>query len=297
MSSATDSQGREGQTPSTTSPSRWHRIAKRFLRQEHVAVAAGLVVVGLVALALLAPVVLGTGTDQDLANVLADPLSDNHLLGTDELGRDVLARLGSAAGIAFIAGLIAVSVAIIVGVPLGVVSGYFGGLADGLVSRVVDGFISVPPLILAIGIVGVLGQGLVNAMVAVGVVLAPTFARLTRSSVRSVRVTGYVAAARSIGVPDIAIIYRHVLPNILGPIIVQASLSMGIAVIAEASLSFLGLGVQSPQSSWGIMMARAFPHLERQPWLIFWPGIAITIFALAWNLFGDGLRDAMGRED
>lgn len=284
-------------TASPVARSRSRRVLRRFLHNEPLALAGLVVIVLMIGVGLFGPIIVGYGSEQDLGNVLADPFSGSGILGTDELGRDVWARLIASTRVAVLAGLLAVGVAVGVGVPIGLVSGYAGGRTDSALSRIVDGVIAIPPLILAIAIVGLLGRGLVNAMVAVGLVLAPTFARLTRSSTRAVKSEAYVTAARAIGVPGPTIVVRHVIPNVVGPIIVQASLSMGVAVIAEASLSFLGLGVQAPQSSWGLMMARAFQHLERQPWLIVWPGLCITLYALAFTVLGDGLRDALGRED
>ncbi len=231
----------------------------------------------------------------DLANTLAAPGGD-HLLGTDALGRDVLSRLMHATRVSLVAAFLAVGVGIVLGVPPGLVAGYVGGAIDNLVMRVTDAVMSFPPLILAIAIVGVLGPNLTNAMIAVGVIFAPRFLRLVRSTVLGVREETYIEAARSVGVSTRRIIIRHVMPNALAPLVVQISLSAGLAMIAEASLSFLGLGIQPPEASWGSMLGDAFRYISRSPTLIVVPGVAIAATVLAFNVVGDGLRDSFGRE-
>lgn len=234
-------------------------------------------------------------SDQDLGNVLAGPL-DSGVLGTDGLGRDVLTRMIFATRVALLAVFQAVLVGLILGVTPGLVAGYFGGWVDSIIMRITDAIMSFPPLILALAIVGILGANLRNAMIAVGIIFAPTFLRLVRGSVMSVRQQTYVEASRSIGTRSHRIIFRHILPNVLPPLLVQIALTSGFAMLAEASLSFLGLGVQPPDASWGTMLDEGRRRLSEQPWLVVWPGIALGITVLAFNVLGDGIRDSLGRE-
>ncbi|MEP1122665.1 MAG: ABC transporter permease [Ilumatobacter sp.] len=275
------------------SPSR--RFLRRFTANKAAVIAAAYLVV-LALIAILAPWIAPRDPNaQDLANVMAGPF-DGGVMGTDQLGRDVLSRMILASRIAVVAVLQAVAVGLALGVVPGLVAGYFGGRVDRLIMRVNDAIMSFPPLILAIAIVGVLGASLTNAMVAIGIVFAPTFLRLVRASVLSVREETFIAAARATGTPSHRIVRRHVLPNVLSPLLVQISLTSGFAMLAEASLSFLGLGVQPPESSWGSMLANGFRVMESQPWLVVFPGAAIGLTVLAFNVLGDGARDAIGRE-
>ncbi|MDY7100620.1 MAG: ABC transporter permease [Actinomycetota bacterium] len=273
------------------------RFARRFLRQRGAVVAfAFLLLILFVALfaGLLAPY---DPEAQDLRNSMMSPLeSSGHLLGTDELGRDTLSRLMFACRISLLAPVIAVSVAFVLGVPLGLISGFAGGAVDTVLMRITDAVMSFPPLILAIAVIAVLRPSLTNAMLAVGFVFAPRFLRLVRGTVLSVREETYIEAARTIGTPSPVIIVRHVLPNVLSPLIVQISLAAGFSLLAEAGLSFLGLGVQPPDASWGSMMGRGFREMSQQTWLIVWPGLMIVLTVLAFNVLGDGLRDSLGRE-
>ncbi|MCO8126426.1 ABC transporter permease [Acidimicrobiia bacterium EGI L10123] len=272
------------------------RFARRFLRQRTALVAAGFLLL-MVLVALFADVLAPHDPDaQTLRDTLLSPLTDGHVLGTDELGRDVLSRLIHAARVSLLAAVIAVSVGFVLGVPLGLISGYVGGWVDTVLQRITDAVMSFPPLILAIAVIAVLGPSLTNAMLAVGLVFAPRFLRLVRASVLSVREQTYIEAAKTIGTPMPVIVLRHVLPNVLSPMIVQMSLAAGFSLLAEAGLSFLGLGVQPPDSSWGSMMGRAFRELNQQTWLIVWPGLMIVFTVLAFNVLGDALSDALGRE-
>jgi peptide/nickel transport system permease protein len=214
-----------------------------------------------------------------------------HLLGTDDLGRDTLSRFIFGTRVALMASLLAVSVALILGVPVGVVSGYWSGLVDDVVMRLMDGMFAFPPIVLALTIVSVLGPNLVNAMLAIGIVNAPRVARLVRGQMLSVREEEFVLAARCLGASHTRLMWRHVFPGTLAPLVVQTSLSMGFALLAEASLSFLGLGVQPPTPSWGSMLRSAARYLELDPWMAVGPGVAILATILAFNLLGDGLRD------
>jgi ABC-type dipeptide/oligopeptide/nickel transport system permease subunit len=254
----------------------------------------GAVLLVMVAAAVLAPLVAPHDPlEQDLGDSLAGP-SGSHLLGTDQLGRDILSRLVFGARLSLGAAAIAVVVAVAVGVVPGLVAGYVGGAVDGVVMRFTDALMSFPPLILALAVTGVLGPGLGNAMFAVGVIFAPRFVRLVRASVVELRESDFVQAARSIGVSEVAIVRRHVLPNALGPLVVQVTVTAGFAMLAEASLSFLGLGAQPPDASWGSMIGEAARLISQSKLLVVWPGLAITVAVLALNLLGDALRQALG---
>jgi peptide/nickel transport system permease protein len=271
------------------------RVASGLWRNR-LARASGAVLLVMIVVAVLAPVVAPSEpTAQDLGESLASP-SWQHPLGTDQLGRDVLSRLIYGARLSLGAAAIAVAVATLLGVVPGAVAGYVGGAVDAAVMRVTDAVMTFPPLILALAITGVLGPGMGNAMVAVGLVFAPRFVRLVRSSVLDIRESDFVQAARSIGVPERAILARHVLPNALGPLVVQVTVTAGFAMLAEASLSFLGLGVQPPEASWGSMIGEAARLISRSKVLVVWPGLAITITVLALGFVGDGLRQALGIE-
>ena len=228
----------------------------------------------------------------DYTAILAAP-SAAHPLGTDELGRDMLTRMMYGARLSLVVGVTAVLLAVAAGVPLGLVSGYVGGALDEAVMRVVDSVMALPPLVLALTISAVLGSGLVNATVAIAVVAAPTYTRLVRGQVLSIKHNDYVVAAHSIGAPAWLILVRHVLPNAFSPIIVQASLGVGFAIILESSLSFIGLGAQPPTASWGNMVQVGFQFLEIAPWYALVPATAIFLAVLGFNMLGDGLRDVL----
>jgi peptide/nickel transport system permease protein len=216
-----------------------------------------------------------------------------HWFGTDEVGRDVLTRVIYGARASLLAGVISVGIALSVGVPLGLIAGYAGGPLDALLSRITDAMLACPFLILAIALAAFLGPSLGNAMIAIGVTTTPIFVRLTRGQVMAVKVEDYVEAARALGNPRWRIALVHILPNILPALLVQATLSIAAAIIAEASLSFLGLGQQPPAPSWGSMLNSAQRFLINAPWMAVWPGLAIFLAVLSFNLVGDGLRDAL----
>ncbi|MBE9375200.1 ABC transporter permease [Saccharopolyspora sp. HNM0983] len=272
------------------------RFWRRFRRQRP-GLAAAVFLLALTGIAVLAPLLAPLDPDeQNLRDVLAGPGASGHLLGTDQFGRDVLSRLLVAGRISLLAAVQATGVAVLLGVPLGLVGAYLGGRFDRWVVRISDAFMSFPPLILAVAIVAARGPGLGNAMFAVGLVTAPRLLRLVRSAVLSVREETYIEAARSIGTPSGHIIRRHVLPNVLSPLLVQLSLVAAFAMLAEATLSFLGLGVVAPQASWGSMLQEGARFLSLAPHLVVLPGIAIAAAVLALNVLGDGLRDSLGRE-
>ena len=269
----------------------------RRLRRNKGAMVALAFLIFLVLVAIFAPWISPQPpNEQSLREVLLDPFSKGHVLGTDELGRDVLSRLIHATRVAMLAAAQAVAIGMVLGVPPGLVAGYFGKWVDLVIMRITDAIQSFPPLILAIAIVGILGPGLRNAMLAIGVIFAPNFLRIVRGAVLEVREETFIEASRSIGTPTVRIIRTRILPNVLAPLLVQISLAAGFSLLAEASLSFLGLGVQPPQASWGAMLGRGYQVLDRQPWVITVPGITIGLTVLAFNVLGDGLRDSIGRE-
>ena len=231
-------------------------------------------------------------TAQNVSNMLAEP-SAAHWMGTDDLGRDILSRLIHGAPATIYASFLAVAIAIVLGVPVGLVAGYFGGWIDDVISRTIDTLLSFPAIVLAIAVTGALGIGLTNGMIAVGIVFAPQLARLARARTLVVRHELYVDAARCFGASTPHILWRHVLPNTIQPVIVQVTLLLAGALLAEASLSFLGLGVQPPNPSWGAMLARAYQAMDVAPEQMYPPGLAILFTALAFNALGESLRVAL----
>jgi peptide/nickel transport system permease protein len=216
-----------------------------------------------------------------------------HWLGTDDLGRDILSRMIWGAQASLMAGIFSVAIAIVIGVPFGILAGYFGGWVDLVISRVTEALLAMPFLIMAIALAAFLGPSLTNAMIAIGLTAMPIFVRLTRGQVLAVKQEDYVEGARSVGLGHVDIMVRYILPNVTAPIIVQATLTVATAIIAEASLSFLGLGQQPPAASWGSMLNVAKNFLSQAPWMAMWPGAAIFLVVIGFNLLGDGLRDAL----
>ena len=269
------------------------RRALRRLFKRKGAVFGLVVVTAFILLALLAPLISPYDAIATSWSLVRKPPSALHWFGTDELGRDILARVIYGARASLLAGLISVTIAMSIGVPLGLLAGYRGGFVDALISRITDAMLACPFLILAIALAAFLGPSLGNAMIAIGVSATPVFIRLTRAQVMGVKVEDYVEAARSIGNPPWRIALVHILPNILPALLVQATLSIAAAIIAEAALSFLGLGQQPPAPSWGSMLNAAQRFLTNAPWMAIWPGLAIFLVVLSLNLVGDGLRDAL----
>jgi peptide/nickel transport system permease protein len=244
----------------------------------------------LVAVALTAPwLAPHSPTEQHLSNTLAAPSAVNWL-GTDDLGRDVLSRLLYGTRVVIYASFLAVGLAVLLGLPLGILAGYAGGWLDEALSRMIDTLLSFPAIVLAIAVTGALGIGLTNGMIAVGIVFAPQLARLARARTLVVRQELYVDAARCFGASTPHILWRHILPNALQPVLVQVTILLAAALLAEASLSFLGLGIQPPDPSWGAMLARAYQSMEIAPEQMYAPGLAILCTALAFNSLGEALR-------
>ena len=269
------------------------RLALRRLLRRRAALVGLAVVLFFIALAVLAPLAAPYDPLVTDWRAVRKPPSALHLFGTDDLGRDVLARVIWGTRASLMAGLASVSLALAIAVPLGLLSGYLGGVVDGLLMRMIDAMLAIPFLVLAIALAAFLGPSLVNAMIAIGVVQTPVFMRLTRVQALAIAHEDYIEAARAVGNPHSRIVLRHILPNILAPILVQATLAVAAAIIAEASLSFLGLGQQPPTPSWGSMLNTASHFLSQAPWMAVWPGLAIFSLVLSFNLLGDGLRDAL----
>lgn len=265
----------------------------KWLRS-HLAAALSLAfLLALVLLAVSAPLIAPYAVEaQDLNNMLAAP-SALHLLGTDDLGRDVFSRMVYGAAATLYASLLAVSIAIALGLPVGLLAGFMGGWVDDGISRFLDALLSFPSIVLAIAVTGALGIGLTNGMISVGIVFSPQLARLVRARTLVVRQDLYVDASRCFGASTARILWRHVLPNTVQPVIVQVTLLLAAALLAEASLSFLGLGIQPPEPSWGSMLARAYQNMELAPEQMYAPGLAILLTALAFNTLGEAMRVAL----
>jgi peptide/nickel transport system permease protein len=275
-----------------TLPGRLRAFLGRLFRRPAAAVAAAYLLL-LVVLALLAPWIAPQGPyEQDLTAINQAP-SAAHWLGTDDLGRDVLSRLMHGARISLSASVLSVGAALLVAVPLGLVSGYLGGRLDNVLMRIVDGVQSIPPLVLALAIAGLLGPSLRNIVIALAIIFVPTFVRLVRGQVLAVKEETYIEASRSVGASSGYIVRKRVLHNVASPLIVQASITLGFGLLAEAGLSFLGLGIQPPEPSWGVMLSRAYDYIFEAHWLVFPPGLAIMLTVLAFNVLGDGLRDTL----
>ena len=276
--------------PRELSPAR--RALLRLMRRRGAMLGLAIVLV-FVLIAVFAPLIAPQDPLQTSWSAVRKAPSAQYFFGTDEIGRDVLSRVIWGARASLLAGLVSVSIAMALGVPIGLLAGYMGGWVDGVISRFTDAMLAVPFLILAIALAAFLGPSLSNAMLAIGVSATPVFIRLTRGQVLAVKVEDFVEAARAVGNPHWRIALRHILPNILPPLIVQATLAIASAVIAEASLSFLGLGQQPPAPSWGSMLNTAKNYVDNAPWMAVWPGLSIFFLVLSFNLLGDGLRDAL----
>jgi peptide/nickel transport system permease protein len=271
--------------------------AWRVGRRRPAALAGAAVVLLFVIVALAAPWIATTDPVRtDWAKIRKAP-SWAHPFGTDDLGRDGFSRVVWGARISMQAGVFSILLAMAIGVPVGLVAGYYRGALDQLIMRLTDAWLAFPFLILAIGLVTILGPSLVNATLAIGLGATPTYVRLTRGLVLSTKEEDYVQGARALGAGDLRVMARHILPNVVSAILVQATVAIPTAIIAEAVLSFLGLGVQPPAPSWGTMLNAAQQFLEQAPWMAYWPGLAIFTLALSFNLAGDGLRDVLDPRD
>jgi peptide/nickel transport system permease protein len=268
------------------------RAWRRLLRRRS-AVFGLVVIVLFLAVAILAPVIAPYDPTQQSWTSIRKPPSWQHWFGTDESGRDLFSRVIYGARASLLAGVVSVSIALGLGVPIGLLAGYGSRWIDAVIGRMTDAMLACPFLILAIALAAFLGPSLQNAMIAIGITAAPIFVRLTRGQVMAVKVEDYVEAARAVGNPPMRIAVKHILPNILPALIVQATISIAAAIIAEASLSFLGLGQQPPAPSWGSMLNTAQRFLTNAPWMAVWPGLAIFLCVLSFNILGDGLRDAL----
>jgi ABC-type dipeptide/oligopeptide/nickel transport system permease subunit len=265
---------------------------QRFRR--HRTAMAGLILLGcLLVLALAAPLLTSYNPERQSLSQALRPISWAHPLGTDHLGRDILARLLYGGRLSLLIGFFAVGLGVAIGVPLGAISGFQGGLTDLVIQRLADILLSFPGFLLALSLVAILGVGLQNVIISVGISAVPSFIRLVRGSVLSIREQAYVQAADAIGQRRVLIIFRHVLPNAMAPVIVQATLSLGFAILVAAGLGFLGLGVQPPTPEWGTMLGEGRQYIFRAPGLTTYPGLVIFLAVLGFNLFGDGLRDAL----
>jgi peptide/nickel transport system permease protein len=268
------------------------RLWRRFV-EHRPAVLGLLLATTFVLAALLAPWIAPADPGASDFDAVLTPPSAGHMLGTDELGRDVLSRIVFGARASIQAGVLAIGLAMVVAVPIGLVSGYYRGWLDAIVGRLVDTMLSFPFLVLAVGLAAILGPSLTNASIAIGVTQVPIFIRITRGETLSVREEDFVAGAVADGAGDLTILLRHVLPNIANPLLVQATVAIPTAIIAESILSFLGLGVTPPTPSWGVMLSTAQPYLSDALWLAVFPGLAIFLATLSFNLLGDGLRDVL----
>jgi peptide/nickel transport system permease protein len=281
----------DGQLPSPPRTSRIRQLSKVVMREPVGALGAGMVM-GLLLIAFFAPLLAPHDPISGAARRLLPP-GAVYPFGTDEFGRDLLSRVIYGARISLYVGSLSVAIALVFGSSIGLVAGYFGGYTDAGLMRAMDILFAFPPIILAVAVAGVLGPSLTNVMIAIGIVYTPTFARVVRGPTLAVREMDYVLAAYAIGSPELYILRRHVLPNVAAPVIVQATLSFSTAILAEATLSFLGFGAQPPAPSWGTMVSTGMHFMELAPWTVIFPGLAIALAVLAFNLFGDGLRDSL----
>jgi len=289
--------------PMAVPEAEWHTIRQpqdhallRFLRVllRNYATALGLaIIVVMIVVALVGPVLAPYKYDEVILTDRLQPPSAEHLLGTDQFGRDILSRMLFGARVSLVVGLGGVAVAMAFGVVLGAIAGFYGGWPDEIIMRLMDILLAFPYIILAVALIAMVGPSVRNIILVVGFTRLPQFARLVRGSVLTIRETDFVTAARAIGQREWRILSRHILPNCLTPIVVMASLSVATAILTESALSFLGLGIQPPQSSWGTMIADGRRFMLDAPWIATFPGIAISLTILGYNLLGDGLRDAL----
>jgi len=278
---------------STPLPARQRGETLRLLVRNRIAVVALAVLVAFIVVAVFGKALAPYGYNSvDVADRLQGP-SVHHWFGTDELGRDVFSRVLLGAAVSLKVGAVAVGISLVVGVPCGLIAGFYGGVLDDVIMRVMDVLFAFPAILMAIAVLAILGPGSTNAMVAIGIVYIPIFARVTRAAVLPVREEVYVRAARASGASDLRLMRRHLLPNVLGPIIVQTSISFAFAILSEAALSFIGLGTQPPHPSWGLMLSDGTDFINQAWWMVVFPGAAIFVVVLAFNILGDALRDTL----
>jgi peptide/nickel transport system permease protein len=268
------------------------RFGRRF-RANGIGMAGAIIVVGCAVVAVLAPLIAPFEPDEIFQNWRLYPPNLYFPMGTDEFGRDIFSRIVYGSRISLQVGLVSVGLALTAGAALGLVAGYYGRLADNLIMRGMDVMFAFPAILLAIAIMAMLGASTTNAMIAIAIVYAPAFARVTRASVLSLREQDFVAAARVIGLTDARLIGRHIVPNLMAPLLVQTSFNLSTAILTEAALSFLGLGTPPPAPSWGTMLSTSRRFVELAPWSAIFPGLAIMLLVLGFNLLGDGLRDVL----
>ncbi|CDZ72134.1 Dipeptide transport system permease protein [Neorhizobium galegae bv. orientalis] len=281
------------QAPPVAAAKRDKSRAWRKMKKNRSALVGAVVVLFFTILAAAAPILPIIDPVATSWTAIRKAPSAMYWLGTDDLGRDILSRMIWGARASLMAGVFSVAIAVGIGVPFGLISGYFGGWVDMVISRITEALLAMPFLIMAIALAAFLGPSLMNAMIAIGLSAMPIFVRLTRGQVLAVKTEDYVEGARAVGLNHFEIMTRYILPNVFAPIIVQATLTIATAIIAEASLSFLGLGQQPPAPSWGSMLNVAKNFLSQAPWMAMWPGAAIFLVVIGFNLLGDGLRDAL----
>ena len=281
------------QAPPVAAAKRDRSRAWRKMKKNRSALVGAVIVLFFTILAVSAPILPIIDPVATSWTAIRKAPSAMYWLGTDDLGRDILSRMIWGARASLMAGVFSVAIAVGIGVPFGLISGYFGGWVDMVISRITEALLAMPFLIMAIALAAFLGPSLMNAMIAIGLSAMPIFVRLTRGQVLAVKTEDYVEGARAVGLNHFEIMTRYILPNVFAPIIVQATLTIATAIIAEASLSFLGLGQQPPAPSWGSMLNVAKNFLSQAPWMAMWPGAAIFLVVIGFNLLGDGLRDAL----
>jgi peptide/nickel transport system permease protein len=276
--------------PETKSPL-WETL--RLLRHNRLASIGAIIILLLIVFALTGSAIAPYDPIEMDMQARLHPPSLQHPFGTDDFGRDVLSRVLAGSSVSLKVGIIAVGISMVAGTLLGAVSGYYGGWLDEVLMRLMDILFAFPAILLAIAVLAALGPGIGNAMIAIAIVYTPIFARITRGSVLTVREEVYIRAARSVGCRDRRILFQHILPNVLAPIIVETTLSLAFAILAESALSFLGLGTQPPDPSWGRMLSESRAYIQDAPWLGIFPGLAIMFAVMSFNFVGDGLRDAL----
>ncbi|MBA9025595.1 MULTISPECIES: ABC transporter permease [Bacillaceae] len=270
----------------------WREGWKTFKKNKVALVGSGIVLFFII-IAILAPLLAPYGINEQQLSIRNNPPSSEHWFGTDDFGRDIFSRVIYGARISLWVGLVSVAGSVIIGCFLGIIAGFYGRWIDTVISRIFDIMLAFPSILLAIAVVAVLGPSLQNALIAIAIINIPNFGRLIRSKVLSVKQEEYIMAARAVGMSDGRILFHHVLPNSLAPIIVQATLAIATAIIEAAALGFLGMGAQPPQAEWGKMLADSRQYIIQAPWTVLFPGIAIMLTVLGFNLMGDGLRDAL----